>query len=215
MKYLKLFESEENMVDNILDVFQNMQDFELEFTCDKMYEFSVKLDQSFNLQGFTYKKSNDTFYGYFMEGKDYAVEWWFVGRTVYSEKYGIHDYYDNYELVKILGKYKLSNIVGKSFYKIEVTGKFGYIKDNFSEISSEIRNSVLRLENMYDLKLHNNKSIFYQNGLVVNFPTGQEFFPVNWISNPAKISRGYNLPREYDGLNIPSNRLCHLGIYLK
>lgn len=199
MKYLKLFESNENMIDNILDVFQSIQDFELELSCEKMYEFSVKLDDMFYHS--TSKQGNNIFNGYFLEGRSDALDW------LDDEGNDYRDYYGKDFLTRSLIKYNFRNIDKKdSFYRIEITGKYGYITDNFSEISSEIRNGVLRLKSMYGLRSHNNKSIFYRNGLLASQGSAnQEFFPINWESNSIK---GYDI-------NVPRNRFCYLSICLK
>lgn len=209
MKYLKLFESEENMVENIIEVFQDMEDFGMTLECEKMYEFCAKLDKFYSLKGYSDKKSTNVFYGYFREGQEVALEW------LDGNGYGFWDYDgDLNRPEKELNGFKLSTITlphfsqwCDNFYSISLSGNQEYVKEHFSLISKEIKNNILRLGNMYDLKLHTNKDFCYQNGIICDIYGHHDVIVIDWLSDVD-----IDIPN-VAGANRADN--CSLGIYLK
>jgi hypothetical protein len=197
MKYLRrLFESEENMVDNIREVFQDMEDFELTLECDKMWEGVVQLEQPYNLQGYTVRKSTDTFYGYFIDGLLTATEW------LDGNGFSIADYYDN--PIGHVKNLTLNELKSKEyFYKVSLSGEQEHVGGDFQSIRSEIKNNILRLKNMYDLRLHRNTDECYKNGIIYDVHGSHIIMHVDWLSNNDKVS----IPR--------TDSKCQLGIYLK
>lgn len=213
MKYLKFFESESsNLISNIEEVFEDMRDFGFNVECENMYCAVVELPRKYKLEGYYQNKEIDTFFGYFTEHGREALEW------CDGEGYSIHDYVSTDPNNPYNTPYKdhisLFRDAGQReyFHSVFLHGNQQYMIDNFESIFSEINNSVLRLNNMYDLNLHTNQDIWYRNGISYDILySSRDFVELDWLDKKGSLDIVKGNPR----LVNSKEGYCSLNIYFK
>lgn len=217
MKYIKLFEDLTNKLDNIIDVFQDIED---EYDVDVQYlneiEIEIVFDKGFrNLQGIECNK----FYGYLVDVEDYRTTrilgdnaTWVDedGENVMDRSKSIDQIPDISQIVDYksrgLGELSKFDLRENPYYTVTITGHMDYISDNFDGISNHIKNCISKLDEIYGISLRNNKPHHYKNGIY--FMPGHQargssqFQLMDWM-NPKKI------------YPYRSVEICHLNIYFE
>lgn len=198
MRYIKLFESLDNNLESIIDVFQDIEDkFSLVLKCKKMYEVSIRTPKYYHLEGYMVDKSIDVFYGYFDYETDRNIDW------SDGDGYSVHDYSDRSVTSEPSTPYRYLTSVEIPFkrrihfYNINLSGNADYVVGNFKDIKSEISECVRRLMDMYDFNLHFCMDRFYHNGVLYKSRRDYDIVEIDWLSDI-----GVDLPEGSFDINI-------------